>query len=220
MSAFPGFSEGDIIPCQLSSDFLAISARQKPQCRVANANKLNNYIKVRIENIGFLSPMTYWMTLDDIQLPTPSSSDNNNKFDISIIYMGPSNLKYENYFPEIFQIDNTNSTSPVTGSSYSFNNPAQTGFGNPITGQIAFNWPFDSSSSGYETKIALNFNGGYSKVWSDINSVTFVDNIGTYQILWVNTHINKFVFLMPNKANGASTTLNVTNLNNPYPYQR
>ena len=61
---------------------------------MASANQFNNYIKVRIENIGFLSPMTYWMTLDDIQLPTPSSADNNNKFDISIIYMGPSNVKY------------------------------------------------------------------------------------------------------------------------------
>ena len=66
---------------------------------MALANKLNNYIKVRIENIGFLSPQVYWVTLDDIILPTPSSSDKNSKFDISITYMGPSNTKYENYFP-------------------------------------------------------------------------------------------------------------------------
>lgn len=34
MAAFPGFSIGDIIPCQLSSNFLNVSARQAPQCRV------------------------------------------------------------------------------------------------------------------------------------------------------------------------------------------
>lgn len=99
ISAFPGFSEGDIVPCQLSPNFLTVSARASPQCRVASANRLNGYIKVRIENIGFLSPQTYWVTLDDIVLPTPTSADNNNKFDVSVRYHGPSNTKYENYFP-------------------------------------------------------------------------------------------------------------------------
>lgn len=160
------------------------------------------------------------MTFDDIILPTPTQSDNNNKFDISITYFGPSNVKYENYFPEIFQVDNTNSTAPITSSSYTFNNPAATGFGNPVTGQIQFNWPFDSSSSSYESKLALNFNGGYSAVWQSLSSVTFLDNIGTYTLLWVNKVLNKFVFLLPNKGNGVSTTLNITSLNNPYPYQR
>lgn len=68
--------------------------------------------------------------------------------------------------------------------------------------------------------MAINFNGGYSQVWTDINTVTFVDTIGTYEILWVNKLLNKFVFLLPNKGNGVGTTLNVTSLNNPYPYQR
>lgn len=34
IAAFPGYSIGDIIPCQLSSNFLNVSARQTPQCRV------------------------------------------------------------------------------------------------------------------------------------------------------------------------------------------
>jgi hypothetical protein len=89
------------------------------------------------------------VTLDDIILPTPSSADNNNKFDISVAYFGPSNTKYENFFPEIFQVDNTNSTAPITSSSYSFSNPGTTGFGASVVGQISFNWPFDSSSSSY-----------------------------------------------------------------------
>jgi hypothetical protein len=57
-------------------------------------------------------------------------------------------------------------------------------------------------------------------VWNDINSVTFVDNLGTYTLLWVNSKLNKFVFLLPNKGSGVGTTLNVTSLSNPYPYQR
>jgi hypothetical protein len=32
--------------------------------------------------------------------------------------------------------------------------------------------------------------------------------------------LNKFVFLLPNKGNGVGTTLNISSLNNPYPYQR
>jgi hypothetical protein len=48
ISAFSGFAAGDIIPCQLSSSFSAVSARQQPQCRVTLANRLNGYVKVRI----------------------------------------------------------------------------------------------------------------------------------------------------------------------------
>lgn len=221
LTAFSGYAAGDIFPCQLSSNFLAVSSRKTPQCRVALADKLNAWVRIRIENIGSLSPQTYWVSLDDIVLPTPSSSDNNNKFDVSISFRGPSNLKYENYFPEVFQVDNTNATVPVTSSTYTFNNPAYTGFGNLVTGQIVFTWPFDSSSSSYESKLALNFRGGYSSVWQDINALTFLDSaVGTYQLLWVNKALKKFVFLLPNKGSGASTTLNLTGLNNPYPYQR
>lgn len=181
---------------------------------------MNDFVRIRIENFGFLSQQTYWVTLDDIVFPNPTSSDNNNKFDIAISYFGPSNVRYSNFFPEILQIDNTNQTAAVTSSSYTFNNPAVTGFGTPITGQVVFNWPFDTTSSGYESKIALNINGGYSATWSNINTVTFVDALGTYQLLWVNTKLNKFIFLIPNKGNAVSTTLNITSLNNPYPYQK
>lgn len=221
ISAFTGYSLGNIFPCQLSSNFLSIGSRNLPQCRIVSADLLNSFVTVRIENIGFLSPQTYWVSLDDITLPTPTSADNNNKFDISIAYYGPSNTKYSNFFPEIFQIDNTNSTLPVTSTSFTFSNPALTGFGNQIVGQVSFNWPFSTTSSSYETKIAINWNGGYSAVWSDINSVTYVDgSVGTYQILWVNTKLKKFVFLMPNKANSLSTNLNINSLTNPYPYQQ
>lgn len=221
IAAVAPYAVGDIFPCQLSPNFLSVTSRKSPQCRVASANLLNGFIKIRIENIGFITPQTYWISLDDITLPTPSGADNNNKFDISVAYFGPSSLKYENYFPEIFQVDNTNGTLPVTSSTYTFNNPASTGFGNPITGQIVFSWPFDTSSSSYETKIALNFNGGYAAVWQNIDTVSFVDSaVGTYTLLWINKALNKFVFLMPNKGNAASTTLNITGLNNPFPYQQ
>jgi hypothetical protein len=71
-----------------------VSGRQTQQCRVLSADLFNAFIRVRIENIGPLSPQTYWITFDDIVLPTPSQSDNNNKFDISITYFGPNNVKY------------------------------------------------------------------------------------------------------------------------------
>ena len=161
------------------------------------------------------------MSLDDITFPTPTQSDNNQKFDIAISYYGPSNVKYHNYFPEILQIDNTNGTSPITGSSYSFNNPGLRGHGVPIVGQVTFNWPFDTNSLvDHESKVAIKFNGGYSAVWDSVDTVTFVDNTGTYNILWVNKQLNKFVFLIPKKGYNTATTLNITNIKNPYPYQK
>jgi len=67
----------------------------------------------------------------------------------------------------------------------------------------------------------MNFNGGYSAIWSNINSVSFIDNTaGTYQLLWVNKHLNKFVFAIAQKNAAVSTTVNITSLTNPYPYQR
>jgi hypothetical protein len=95
-----------------------------------------------------------------------------------------------------------------------------TGFGAAITGQVSFNWPFNTTSSSYETKIALDFNGGYSSIWNNISVITFVDNVGSYQLLWVNSILNKFVFLMPNRNTNVATVLNISGLNNPYPYQR
>jgi hypothetical protein len=47
-TAFTGYSTGSIIPCQLSSNFVSIGGRQGPQCRVASADSLNNYVKIRI----------------------------------------------------------------------------------------------------------------------------------------------------------------------------
>ena len=48
ISAFSGFSVGSIVPCQLSSNFVAVSGRQSQQCRVVSADLLNGFIRVRI----------------------------------------------------------------------------------------------------------------------------------------------------------------------------
>ena len=42
VAAFPGFSIGDIIPCQLSSTFVAVTARQLPQCRLVHTDKYHS----------------------------------------------------------------------------------------------------------------------------------------------------------------------------------
>lgn len=58
-------------------------------------------------------------------------------------------------------------------------------------------------------------------MWPNIDAISFLDaTVGTYQLLWVNKQLKKFVFMVPNKANAVSTTLNITGLYNPYPYQR
>jgi hypothetical protein len=56
-------------------------------------------VKVRIINIGTITAGAYyWITLDDITLPAPTSSGNTNKFDMSLIYMGPSNVMHESFY--------------------------------------------------------------------------------------------------------------------------
>lgn len=62
-------------------------------------------------------------------------------------------------------------------------------------------------------------NGGFASTWWSTSSVTFLDALGTYQLLWVNNKLNKFVFAVPQKAITTSTVLNITNITNPYPYQ-
>jgi hypothetical protein len=48
ITAFTGYSIGNIFPCQLSSNFLNISARQQPQCRVVQSDLLNTVVRIRI----------------------------------------------------------------------------------------------------------------------------------------------------------------------------
>ena len=68
------------------------------------------------------------MTLDDITLPSPNALSKTQKFDLSIRYIGPSNVKYENFFREIFMIDDTSTTSPATLSA-TFNTPSVVQYG-------------------------------------------------------------------------------------------
>ena len=220
-AAFTGYNKNDQIPCQLSDNFASISNREAPNCILAEADNVNGFIKVRLINIGTITNGLHWMTLDDITLPSPTSSDNTNKFDMSIRYMGASNVKYENLFREIFLIDGTNSTGVSALSSPSFSNPGTTQYG--ITGIVAsvnYNWPFDTTSSGYESKLSVNMNGGYAATWANIDNVNFVDVSGTYQLLWVNKKLNKFVFRVQSRSSGVSTTMNITALSNPFPYQQ
>ena len=89
-----------------------------------------------------------------------------------------------------------------------------------MVGSINFNWPFDTTSSGYESKISINVNGGYAATWADVDAITFVDASGTYELLWVNKHLNKFVFKVQSRGYNVGTTVNMTALNNPYPFEK
>ena len=94
-SSFPGFVINDQIPCQLSSNFLSISNRKDPACILAEADNVQGFVKVRIINIGTITAGNYYfMTLDDITLPTPNSVSNTGKFDMSLLYVGPSNVRH------------------------------------------------------------------------------------------------------------------------------
>lgn len=218
-ATFSPYALNDQIPCQLSSGFTSITNREDPTCVLTEANNVLGYVKVRIINFGPLVIGNYWVTFDDITLPSPTGSDNTQKFDMSIRYMGPSNVKQESLFREVFLIDQTNTTSG-TALSVSFNTPSVTQYGTDISGSLALSWPLDSRSLGTESKLAINFYSGYASIWDSIDDVTFVDETGTYQLLWVNKKLNKFVFAIPRKDISTTTTINITALSNPYPFQK
>lgn len=220
-AAFTGYTTKNQIPCQLSSNFPSVSNRQTPACVLAEADDVIGYVKVRIINIGTITAgVFYWITLDDIILPTPSSSGNTNKFDMSLVYMGPSNVRHESFYREVFLIDGTDTVS-TAALSITFPDPSIRQYGASNVGSLSFNWPFDTTTvTAYESKVSFNIRGGFSATWSNIDSVTFLDTFGTYQLLWVNKKLNKFVFAVPQKAVSTSTILNITSISNPYPFQQ
>lgn len=132
--------------------------------------------------------------------------------------MGPSNVRYESFYREVFLIDNTDTTNTAT-LSISFPDPSIRQFGTSNVGSLNFNWPFDTTTSGYESKVSFNFNGGFSAIWPNIDSINFLDVTGTYQILWVNKKLKKFVLAVPQKSISTATVLNISGIVNPYPYQ-
>lgn len=88
---------------------------------------MQGFVKVRVINIGTITSGNYYfMTLDDITLPTPNGVSNVNKFDMSLLYMGPSNVKHESFYREVFLIDNTTPVSSIPTISMSFNTPSIT----------------------------------------------------------------------------------------------
>ena len=117
-------------------------------------------------------------------------------------------------------MDGTYTTAASVISSLAFSNPSTNLYGAPVVGTMSFTWPFDSSASDYESKISVNVNGGFASSWANIDSLTFTDpTLGTYQILWVNKKLNKFIFKIPNKSSG-SAQMTMNNIKNPYPYQQ
>ena len=217
-SNFPGYSYNDEIPCQLSPNFVSLSNREEPTCILAEADDLQGFAKVRVINIGTITTGMHWMSLDDITLPDPNVNSKTEKFDMSIRYVGPSNTRYERYFREIFLIDDTYYPSAASLSA-TFNSPSVLEYGASVMGIINFPWPF-TTTTGYQSKVSFNINGGYSNTWADIDDVTFVDTSMTWQLLWVNKRLNKFVLALPAKSSGTNTNVNLTALNNPYPYQK
>ena len=122
------------MPCQLSSNFVSATNRQSPTCILAEAENTQDFVKVRIINIGSITTGEHWVSLDDFNLPTPNADSKTEKFDLSIRYMGPINVKYENYFREIFLIDNTYTATAATLSSANFEDPSTKIYGADVTG--------------------------------------------------------------------------------------
>lgn len=62
--------------------------------------------------------------------------------------MGPSNVRHESFYREVFLIDATTALSS-NSLSVTFPNPSITQFGASNVGSLNFNWPFDTTTSGF-----------------------------------------------------------------------
>lgn len=156
-------------------------------------------IKIKVENLGPLSSGTYTIAIDDFQMLDLSSlQEYSRRFDIGIVYVNlPWAIYYEAFFPEVLVEDGTVVTGAV-GPAATFSNPVSTQYGTQFAGNIGFTYPFDTSVTGTynDYKMTLRWQGGYSAVWANINTLTF----GSYSKLWVNPMINQIVLLMPQRT--------------------
>jgi hypothetical protein len=223
LTSFPSYTVGQEIPCQLGSMFTQIIGRAAPRCLLNYVDSINNIMKVRIESFGPVTSGTYTVSFDNYVLPSLSGwSEKSQKFDLSISFYYPlNNTRYENTFKEIFVIDGTNTTSTTT-PGITFNTPTTTVFGVGTTTTIGLTWPFDSTTgigSSINTKMVMQFVAGYSAIWSSISSLSVSYGSNNFVPLWYNTKLNKIIFsIVPN--NSIATTLTLSGLTNPYPYQQ
>lgn len=126
-------------------------------------------------------------------------------------------------FRELFVVDGTNTTAYAT-PTISFNTPSSKFFGVPSSATVTgISWPFDSTAgvgSSVSSKMVMKFTAGYAATWSSIGNLGISDGVNNFVVLWTNSKLNKIIMSMVSKANGASTTLSITGLTNPYPYQQ
>lgn len=100
LTAFPGYTVGQEIPCQLGSMFAQITGRAAPRCVVGYLDSTNNILKVRIDNFGPVTLGIHTVSFDNYVLPALTGySEKSQKFDLSIsMYYPASNTRYENFF--------------------------------------------------------------------------------------------------------------------------
>jgi hypothetical protein len=212
--------------CQLGGMFVQVAGRTAPRCTLTYQDSKNNVIKVRISHFGAVTSGVHTVSIDDFKLPGLAGyPEKSRKFDVSISYYNPStNTRYENFFRELFVIDGTNTTASIA-PTISFSSPSSTFFGVASSATVSgINWPFDSSTglgSLISSKMAMQFTAGYSATWSSISNLNVADNSNNnFIILWTNSRLNKLILGLTSRGNGVATTLTLTGLTNPYPYQR
>jgi hypothetical protein len=227
-SAFSGYNAGDELPCQLGSMFTQIVGRAAPRCILNYLDSVNNIMKIKIESFGPVTSGIHTVSFDNYVLPSLAGwAEKTRKFDLAISFYYPgNNTRYENSFKEILVMDGTNTTSP-TAPTITFNNPATTIYGIPTTATVGMTWPFDTTTglgAGVKSKMAVQFTAGYAATWSSINALSISNTnassvTNNFIMLWFNTKLNKAIFSMVPNNNGVASSLILSGITNPYPYQ-
>ncbi len=118
-------------------------------------------------------------------------------------------------------IDGTNGTAS-TAPSITFNSPATSYFGVSTSAGVSCTWPFDSTTgvgSQLTSKMVMQWKAGYSVTWSSISSLSVSDGSNNFILLWYNDKLDKAIYSLTSRSINSPTTLTITGLTNPYPYQ-
>lgn len=215
-------SNGDIIPCYLSSQFGTISGKTiAPRCRgYANGINADSPLIIRVEKFTSMASGTNWkIAFDGFSNPA-----------IQTLYMYPINTRisfidrtnnkvYTSNFLNLYSSDSINRGVPsALSGSLQF---ASNSRGASTYNYISTTWPYSSNYNDISQKVTLKLGGGIT-CCNAFSSFTLSDNrTGSgYTLLWTDSVLNMSVYRTPSITGGWSTDLQILNVVNPYPIQK
>ena len=124
-------------------------------------------------------------------------------------------IHYERCFEELFVIDGEIDVDPVASQIGNFVIPTNDKYGaSPMTGNLEFTYPAGGSTQQVDQKAMARIYGGYSA--TSTPPLTF----GSHTLLWYNPLIDLYVLKQPTGTGNSPSSISLSGLTNPEPYQK